>query len=379
LLGPDNVHVLALLDWGSPAEAPKGLRVVATLGNRVGWASKIRYALKAWELGQRRYDLLIASHASVAPVAAMIKFLFGTPFWVACHSVEVWRGVPRLELAALRRAALLLPISQFTAESLWKVSGIDPWKTCILHNAVPSEFAALLMSPDGPAAPAPTRSENQPVLLSVCTLVKGNQFKGVDTVIRALPQILAAAPGLQYVVVGGGDYRLDLERLAAETGVAGHVTFVGAVTDAQLAALYRSCEVFILPSRPQQQGGYWGGEGFGRVYVEAALAGKPVVGSRTGGAAEAVLDGKTGFLVDPLSIDEVAHAVIRLVGDAELTASMGAAGRKWALENFTQRALSRAVEELLRLTGHSFPVSPCLSGEGESQRHRGTEEAESRS
>ena len=208
------------------------------------------------------------------------------------------------------------------------------------------------MSPDGPAAPAPTRSENQPVLLSVCTLVKGNQFKGVDTVIRALPQILAAAPGLQYVVVGGGDYRLDLERLAAETGVARHVTFVGAVPDAQLAVLYRSCDVFVLPSRPQQQGGYWGGEGFGRVYVEAALAGKPVVGSRTGGAAEAVLDGKTGFLVDPLSVDEVARAVVTLLGDAQVAGSMGAAGRKWALENFTQQAMWRALERLLRLTGH---------------------------
>ena len=351
LLGPDNVHVLALLDWGSPAEAPKGLQVVATLGNRVGWASKIRYVLKAWELGQRRYDLLIASHASLAPVAAMIKFLFGTPFWVACHSVEVWGGLPGLELAALRRAALLLPVSQFTAESLWKVNGIDPSKTCILRNAVSCEFAALLTSPDGLATPAPTGNENERVLLSVCSLVEGNRFKGVDTVIRALPEVLGTVPGLQYLVVGGGDYRLDLERLAAETGVARHVTFVGAVPDAQLAVLYRSCDVFILPSRPQQPGGYWGGEGFGRVYVEAALAGKPVVGSHTGGAAEAVLDGKTGFLVDPLSVDEVAHAVITLLSDAELAASMGAAGRKWALENFTQEALSRALEPLLRLTG----------------------------
>ncbi len=308
--------------------------------------------MKALGLARNKYDLIVCSHLSLALVAAAIRFIYGTPFWLACHSVEVWGGAPRLELAALRRAGLLLPVSRFTARSLWEVSGIQPSKTCILHNAVPSEFAALLMSQDGSAAPGPTRSEDEGVLLSVCSLVKENQFKGVDTVIRALPKVLAAVPGLHYLVVGGGDYRLELEKLATETGVARHVTFAGEVPDAQLAALYRSCDVFILPSRPQQPHGYWGGEGFGRVYVEAALAGKPVVGSRSGGAGEAVIDGKTGFLVDPLSVVEVARALTTLLGNAELAASMGAAGRKWALENFTQEVMLKTLEALLRRTGH---------------------------
>jgi len=69
-----------------------------------------------------------------------------------------------------------------------------------------------------------------------------------------------------------------------ETGVAENVTFAGEIPDAELAELYRSCDVFVLPSRGQGWLGLEGGEGFGRVYIEAALAGKPVVGSRSGGA-----------------------------------------------------------------------------------------------
>ena len=66
-----------------------------------------------------------------------------------------------------------------------------------------------------------------------------------------------------------------------------------------------------------------GGEGFGRVYVEAALAGKPVVGSRSGGASEAVLRGRTGFVVDPDSSDEVAEALLAILQDPELASAHG--------------------------------------------------------
>ncbi len=125
-------------------------------------------------------------------------------------------------------------------------------------------------------------------------MVKGNEFKGVDTVIRALPRILAAVPDARYVVVGDGEIRANLARLADEVGVSESLTFTGEVSDAELAELYRACDVFVLPSRGQQRVGVVGGEGFGRVYVEAALAGKPVVGSRSGGATEAVLQREDG-------------------------------------------------------------------------------------
>ena len=84
-----------------------------------------------------------------------------------------------------------------------------------------------------------------------------------------------------------------------------------------------------------------------RVYVEAALAGKAVVGSRSGGAAEAVLDGKTGLLVDPSSVCEVSGALLALLQDPVLAAKMGAEGCCWAQANFTIASMRKTLAELL--------------------------------
>ncbi len=81
--------------------------------------------------------------------------------------------------------------------------------------------------------------------------------------------------------------------------------------------------------------------------MEAALAGKPVVGSREGGAAEAVLHGETGLLVDPRSQTEVADALITLLENPKLAARMGREGQRWARKNFTESALQNRLREML--------------------------------
>jgi glycosyltransferase involved in cell wall biosynthesis len=366
LLGPENVHVLALLGYGDASDLHPRFRVLGPVTDRLTAAAKVQFAMKALALARHKYDLIVCNHLSLGLVGAAIRFVHRTPFWVVCHGVEAWRPIPMLQLTALKEAELALPISRFTAEKLQEVNGLPPSKMRVLYNAVPAHFASLLLSLDGTAnAVAPAGGER--ILLSVGRLNKADAFKGFDTVIRALPEILTLAPNARYVIVGEGDDRPNLERLAKDVGVADRVSFAGEVCDVELAALYRRCEVFVLPSRALGADGAASGEGFGRVFVEAALAGKPVVGSRAGGAAEAVLDGKTGFLVNPLSVDEVAHAVLTLLSDAELAASMGAAGRRWALENFTQEALSRPLDRLLHLTGHL--QAPCGTSVISTKRH----------
>jgi phosphatidylinositol alpha-1,6-mannosyltransferase len=175
---------------------------------------------------------------------------------------------------------------------------------------------------------------------------------------------LKALPGLRYVVVGEGEIRGELESLAVETGVAEKVAFVGEIPDAELAELYRGCDAFVLPSRGQERRGELGGEGFGRVYVEAALAGKAVVGSRCGGASEAVLHGKTGFVVDPVSSDEVAEAVLAILEDPQRAASMGSEGRRWSLATFSEDALSSSLRELLQPYGFKSESVQTLAHAG---------------
>ncbi len=349
LLGPENVDVLCFFDWGHAGEVPQDFRLLGTVSSRnhATLLSRLKFLARAWRAGARGYDLVIANHVALAPIAALLNRMFGTPYWVACHSIEIWWGTTRARHAALKRADLILPVSRYTAEIVRQMSGIENSRVKVLYNAIPESLRQALTA---------NRSERRqsrrgPLLLSVCTLVRGNEFKGIDTVIEALPRILEAAPDLQYVVVGEGEIRCRLESFAVKAGVAANVTFAGEIPDSELVELYRTCDVFVLPSRGQELRGAIGGEGFGRVYVEAALAGKPVIVSSCGGGPEAVQDGKTGLCVDPTSVDDVADAIIALVTNAESAAAMGIAGRKWTMQMFSQQALTASLQQLLQAYG----------------------------
>ena len=362
LLGPENVHLLALLGAGHPSDLHPRFRLFGPLADRLTTAAKVQFAWKALALARHKYDLIVCSHLSLTPVAAAIRSIYGTPFWAVCYGSETWAPLPLFKRAALRRSSLLLPMSRFTAEKLSEIHQIAQGSQCIVYTTIPSDFVELLTAPAGPRGTEASPADNESILLSVGSLTRSHAYKGFDTVIRALPLVLERVPNLRYVIIGVGDDQPRLEKLTAELQVGAHVTFAGSVSNEQLAKYYHSCDAFVLPSKATLRNGSWEGEGFGRVYVEAALAAKPVVGSHAGGAAEAVLHGKTGLLVDPSSVEAVARALVTLLRDVDLRASMGAAGRKWAMENFTEEALRRRLAELIQLqftaeTGRSWVMA----------------------
>jgi glycosyltransferase involved in cell wall biosynthesis len=350
-IGPQNVHVLALLGKPGTKETPKNFRILDTITEHLTPSAKIRFAVAALSHARHKYELVICTHVALAPIAAVMHLVFGFRYWVVCHGVEAWRRLPPLERLALKGADLVLPVSSFTAAMLSKVNGIPRAKMRVLYNAISDEFASVLATPNGVGGTSRGGNGDWKVVLSVGMLSKDLAYKGFDVVIRALPRVLEAVPNLRYVIVGEGDNKENLKSLAAEMGVQDKVDFTGELSDAELAACYRACDVFVLPSRTAQRNGHWEGEGFGRVYVEAALASKPVVGSHSGGAAEAVLHGKTGLLVDPISVEAVADAVVTLLTRPELAAKMGDEGRHWTSQSFTQEIMRRTITELLHGNG----------------------------
>ncbi|GAB1330133.1 glycosyltransferase family 4 protein [Streptomyces sennicomposti] len=183
---------------------------------------------------------------------------------------------------------------------------------------------------------------DRPVVVCVSRLVRR---KGQDTLIRALPRILAAEPDTVLLIVGGGPYEKDLRRLAAETGVAASVRFTGAVPWAELPAHYGAGDVFAMPCRTRRGG--LDVEGLGIVYLEASATGLPVVAGDSGGAPDAVLDGETGWVVRGTSPEEAADRVATLLGNAELRRRMGERGREWVLEKWRWDLLAERLKELL--------------------------------
>jgi phosphatidylinositol alpha-1,6-mannosyltransferase len=183
---------------------------------------------------------------------------------------------------------------------------------------------------------------DRPVVVCVSRLVPR---KGQDTLILAMPRILAAQPDAVLLIVGGGPYEKDLRRLARERGVADSVRFTGSVPWSELPAHYGAGDVFAMPCRTRRGG--LDVEGLGIVYLEASATGLPVVAGDSGGAPDAVLDGETGWVVRGGSPDEAAERIVVLLGDAELRRRMGERGRQWVEERWRWDLLAEKLRTLL--------------------------------
>jgi phosphatidylinositol alpha-1,6-mannosyltransferase len=183
---------------------------------------------------------------------------------------------------------------------------------------------------------------DRPVVVCVSRLVPR---KGQDTLILAMPAILARVPDAVLLVVGGGPYAGQLKKLAAETGVQDSVRFTGPVPWEELPAHYGAGDVFAMPCRTRRGG--LDVEGLGIVYLEASATGLPVVAGDSGGAPDAVLDGETGWVVRGGSAEESADRIVTLLRDPALRRRMGERGRAWVEEKWRWDLLAEQLKTLL--------------------------------
>jgi glycosyltransferase involved in cell wall biosynthesis len=160
--------------------------------------------------------------------------------------------------------------------------------------------------------------------------------KGVDRLLQALP------PGARLRVVGstGHDSRPpenDYPRLLHHLAAGRDVRFLGALSDAELPAAYRSATVLVLPSVHETCYGrrVAVSELLGLSLLEAMASGTPVVASSVGGVPEIVQDGVTGFLVPPGDVEALRARVEQLLSDKPLARRMGMHAREHVLERFT--------------------------------------------
>lgn len=164
--------------------------------------------------------------------------------------------------------------------------------------------------------------------------------KGLDVLIRAMPEILRRHPDALLVIVGCAPpgeamYEAECRRLAAELGIAGRVQFTGYRRD--VPAWMRTFTVFALPTRS---------EPFGKVVIEAMAAGCPVVVTAVGGIPEIVRDPAVGTLVPPDDIGRVAMEVIRYLDDRHLARRVGEHAARHVREHFSMGAMMQRIEGL---------------------------------
>jgi phosphatidylinositol alpha-1,6-mannosyltransferase len=269
------------------------------LGEHLGCdRSKLRFIGQAIRLG-RRADLLVCGHLhhlAIAHLAAL--FNPRLKYYLVAHGIEVWRPYSLLEKRALSGASRILAVSEYTRHQLLRFHhGLDPARVVVVPNTLDPYFSAR----DGVVPSAIPFAG--PRLLTVSRLLSTDTYKGVDTLIEAMPRVRREFPFARLRVIGTGDDAPRLQALAARVGAGGAVDFLGAVSDELLRAEYAACDLFALPSRK---------EGFGLVYLEAMTYGKPCLGARAGGAPEVIND-TVGQLAEYGNIPDIAAAVADLM------------------------------------------------------------------
>ena len=186
-------------------------------------------------------------------------------------------------------------------------------------------------------------------------LVEG---KGPEDLLDAFEQVHAEFPRLRLIFVGTGkgqegDVEDRLRRRVSGSGLADVVHFAGHRTEEAL--FYQMFDVFVLSSRFR--------EAMPTSVIQAMMAGKPVVATRTGGTAEVVEDGATGILVPPHQPAAIADALRRLLRDPQMARDLAAAGRDHVMACHRQEPLTRQVEDLYEslLVPASRPARPRRS------------------
>jgi phosphatidylinositol alpha-1,6-mannosyltransferase len=180
------------------------------------------------------------------------------------------------------------------------------------------------------------------VIVSVGRLV---HRKGQDYLIEAMPEILKSVPQAHLLLVGEGPYREHLEKLAKQHNLESSLTFIGRIQYKDLPMYICAGDIFAMPSRSRLMG--LEVEGLGIVYLEASSCGLPVIAGSSGGAPDAVVQNKTGLVVNGTDTQQIASAAIELLTNVESSKKMGAVGRQWIIDKWRWEIWSKDFEDLL--------------------------------
>jgi phosphatidylinositol alpha-1,6-mannosyltransferase len=272
------------------------------------------------------------------------------PYGVVVHGAEV--TVPgRLPIAAsvlrrvLRGAEVVVAAGGYPAAEARRCAGIE-LPTIVLPPGVDTNRFVPLEKQDRSGVRNRLGFDpDAPLILGMSRLVPR---KGFDVLIDASAELAKRWPTLQVAIAGSGRDRSRLERRAKHRGAP--IRFLGRVDDADLVPLLGSADVFAMLCRNR-----WAGleqEGFGIVFLEAAACGVPVVAGRSGGSAEAVVDGQTGIVVEqPQDVAAVVKAIEGLLDDDAVRQKLGDAGRDRSSAEFTHDRLATLLHQELERIG----------------------------
>ncbi|MFZ5364044.1 MAG: glycosyltransferase family 4 protein [Patescibacteria group bacterium] len=298
---------------------------------KILWPRWLPIVWHLWRTARREKAevILVGQVLPVGTAVMILNKIFKIPYFVSCHGMDILTAAEnpqkkKLMIKILEQATGVVANSEFTKNELIKL-GVAENKITIVHPC-PS-------SGDGIAPEKLSEIKNRlgladkKIILTVGRLV---ERKGYDKVIEALSKILEKVPNAIYVIIGDGPEKENLKSQISNLKLENDVLLLGGVSEEKKNAFYQLCDVFAMTPRQIDADV----EGFGTVYLEANSFGKPVVAGRSGGIAEAVVDGVTGIIVAPENIDQISEAVIKILSDENLAKNLGEEGKKRVEKEF---------------------------------------------
>lgn len=286
-------------------------------------------------------DLIIGQFIGISTIVfGMASRLMGIKFVAVSHGTG-WELPKKNRLQNfLIRLALSFPdkivcVSNKTKELL--SHNTDQRKLFVINNGMDPEY--LAPSKSRQQFKKELRIKNELIILSVANLVGK---KGVDIVIRAVSNVVKKYPNMIYLIVGDGVDKEKLENLVKELNLEKKIRFEGRKIGSELANYYNVCDLFALMSQDVESGI----ESFGIVYIEASYFGKAVIAGASGGTRDAVLDGKTGLLVNPSDEKILEKTILMLLKNKKLRYKLGKAGKARVLQGFLWKNNAKKLVEL---------------------------------
>lgn len=264
-------------------------------------------------------------------LAVIAKRLFGIPVVVTAHGADVF---------SMRRP-IFLCLKKYLAKNADQVVTVSrPLAKVLMADTESSKYPMVISMGVNATIFAPEKKNTAirerygihgSFLLYVGRLT---EKKGVSYLIEAMAKVVNQSPGCRLLIIGHGELENELRKKVESLGLQKAVHFVGGLPNDQLPPYYATADIFIGPSI-QAKGGDT--EGFGLTFVEAAMCGCLLIGTRVGGVEDIITDGRNGFLVPPADAKALAEKICEAVSKLDSLQEIREQGRKDAIEKFDWR------------------------------------------
>jgi glycosyltransferase involved in cell wall biosynthesis len=250
-----------------------------------------------------KVQLVICGHIHLLPLAYLAAHIKNARLALIIHGVDAW--TPTSHSLANRLAArvdAVLAVSRLSAERFADWSSLPRDRITVSGNCV--DLNQFVPAPRDRELAVRYGLNGHRVIMTLGRIASSERYKGFDEVLDILPLLVQKFPEIKYLIVGDGDDRPRLEAKVSRMSLVPHVVFAGKISESEKVAHYSLADAYVMPSS---------GEGFGIVLLEAAACGVPVIGSRTDGSREALLDGALGQLIDPKDPQMLTEAISRVL------------------------------------------------------------------